>query len=229
MGATASKPARSAASAASRRQYPKTASPGTTKPTPTPIKQSPPQQETAGLTYHSKEQASSSRSEGMPIHSLLGLNLSSDSEIAIDLDARDPHFAASLRSIGPVTPNPTFSHSSTFNQSRTFPQFQPQTTPSSVSQSAGVTPSVFPDANNNPALLVLSSRSRITKAAEQELESFGRPSHPGREYLDAMTIRQVLTMRDRQKLKDGDIERMLRLKKGVVGRLGERGVVSEAF
>jgi hypothetical protein len=90
-------------------------------------------------------------------------------------------------------------------------------------------PSVFPDANNNPALLVLSSRSRITKAAEQELESFGRPSHPGREYLDAMTIRQVLTMRDRQKLGDGDIERMLRLKKGVVSRLGERGVVSEAF
>lgn len=36
-------------------------------------------------------------------------------------------------------------------------------------------------------------------------------------------------MRDRQKLRDVDIERTLRLKKGVVGRLGERGVVSEAF
>lgn len=76
---------------------------------------------------------------------------------------------------------------------------------------------------------MLSSRSRITKAAEQELEAFGRPSHPGREYLDAMTIRQVLSMRDRQKLRDADIERTLRLRKGVVGRLGERGVVSEAF
>ncbi|RAO71437.1 uncharacterized protein BHQ10_007449 [Talaromyces amestolkiae] len=210
MGATASKPARSAASAASRRQYPKTASPGTTKATPTPIKQAPPHQE-AGPTYHSKEQASATRSE------------------AIDLDARDPHFAASLRSIGPVTPNPTFSHSSTFNQTRTFPQFQPQSIPQSADGSGGVTPSVFPDANNNPALLVLSSRSRITKAAEQELESFGRPSHPGREYLDAMTIRQVLSMRDRQKLQDADIERTLRLKKGVVGRLGEKGIVSEAF
>ncbi|GAM38408.1 oligosaccharyltransferase subunit [Talaromyces pinophilus] len=211
MGATASKPARSAASAASRRQYPKTASPGTTKATPTPINKSPSKQE-AGPTYHSKEQASASRSE------------------AIDLDARDPHFAASLRSIGPVTPNPTFSHSSTFNQSRTFPpQYQPQTTPSVSQSGGGVTPSVFPDANNNPALLVLSSRSRITKAAEQELESFGRPSHPGREYLDAMTIRQVLSMRDRQKLRDSDIERTLRLKKGVVRRLGEKGVVSEAL
>lgn len=72
MGATASKPARSAASAASRRQYPKTASPGTTKatPTPTPINQSLPKQE-AGPTYHSKEQASASRSEGISYPLLL--------------------------------------------------------------------------------------------------------------------------------------------------------------
>lgn len=56
----------------------------------------------------------------------------------------------------------------------------------------------------------------------------GRQSHQGREFLDAMTIRQVLSMRDRQGLAPGDIERLLRLKKGVVGRLGERGVVSEA-
>ncbi|EED16453.1 conserved hypothetical protein [Talaromyces stipitatus ATCC 10500] len=208
MGATASKPARSAVNAASRRQYPKTASPGTTKTTQ--IKQLPEQHEVAGPTYHSKEQASSLRSE------------------AIDLDARDPHFAASLRSIGPVTPNPTFSHSSTFNR---FPASrQSQTTPSpGHTDGSGVAPSVFPDANNNPALLVLSSRSRIAKAAEQELESIGRQSHQGREFLDAMTIRQVLTMRDRQGLKDEEIERLLRLKKGVVGRLGEMGVVSEAF
>lgn len=231
MGATASKPARSAASAASRRQYPKTASPGTTQATPTPIKRAPPQQE-AGPTYHSKEQASASRSAGISTFLPINCNISADISKAIDLDARDPHFAASLRSIGPVTPNPTFSNSSTFNHSRTFPQFQPQQMPSasqSADGSGGVTPSVFPDANNNPALLVLSSRSRITKAAEQELESFGRPSHPGREYLDAMTIRQVLSMRDRQKLRDADIEQTLRLKKGVVGRLGEKGVVSEAL
>jgi hypothetical protein len=36
-------------------------------------------------------------------------------------------------------------------------------------------------------------------------------------------------MRDRQKLRDSDIERTLRLKKGVVRRLGEKGVVSEAL
>lgn len=127
---------------------------------------------------------------------------------AIDLDAHDPHFAASLRSIGPVTPNPTMSNSSTFN-------------------AASRRPSVFPDADNNPALLVVSSRARITRLAEQEQEAFGRPSHPGREFLDALTIRQVLSMRDRQRLSPGDIERLLRLRKGVVDRLGEKGVVSE--
>lgn len=89
-------------------------------------------------------------------------------------------------------------------------------------------PSVFPDTNTNPALLVLSSRARIAKAAEQELESVGRQGHQGREFLDAMTIRQVLSMRDRQGLAAGEIERLLRLKKGVVGRLGERGVFGEA-
>ncbi|KAH8700198.1 hypothetical protein BGW36DRAFT_425031 [Talaromyces proteolyticus] len=193
MGASASKPARSAAAAASRRQFPKRPSEATTT-TPSPAQQHQPTRTSTGPTYHSNEEPSSLRSE------------------AIDLDARDPHFAASLRSIGPVTPNPTMSNSSTFNSST------PLTTTS---------PSVFPDANN-PALLVLSSRTRITKAAEQEQEVFGRQSHQGREFLDVLTIRQALQMRDRQGLSMAEIERLLRLKKGVMLRLGERGLVSEA-
>lgn len=139
------------------------------------------------------------------------------SDKAIDLDARDPNFAASLRSIGPVTPNPTLSHSSTFNNNIIQQQQQginPQTA------------TVFPEASN-PALLVWSARQRITKEAELEAESLGRQSHVGREYLDVLTIRQVLSMRDRQGLLDGEIERVLRLKGGVVGRLGGRGVVGE--
>ncbi|CRG90105.1 hypothetical protein PISL3812_07146 [Talaromyces islandicus] len=196
MGASASKPARSAAAAASRRQYPSSPSPSTTTAVPRQQQQQPKQQQKqatrapeAGPTYHSSEEVSSSRTQ------------------AIDLDAQDPHFAASLRSLGAVTPNPTMSNSSTFN--------------------SHARPSVFPDANNNPALLVVSSRARITKAAEQEQEAFGRPSHPGREFLDALTIRQIVSMRDRQRLSPGDIERLLRLKKGVVSRLGEKGIVSE--
>ncbi|PWY93495.1 hypothetical protein BO94DRAFT_563896 [Aspergillus sclerotioniger CBS 115572] len=125
---------------------------------------------------------------------------------AIDLDGRDPDFAASLRTIGPVTPNPTYSPSSTFTH-------QPA-------------PTVFPPATN-PALLVFSSRQRITKAAEQEAEAMGKMDFQGREFLDALTIRQVLAMRDRQGLGEREIERVLRLKKGVVGKLGVRGVVGD--
>ena len=72
-----------------------------------------------------------------------------------------------------------------------------------------------------------SARQRITKEAEQEAESFGKQSHAGREYLDALTIRQALSMRDRQGLSGEDIERILRLKKGVVGRLGKKEVFGE--
>ena len=133
-------------------------------------------------------------------------NLTRICQKAIDLDGRDPDFAASLRTIGPVTPNPTYSPSSTFSR-------QPA-------------PTVFPPATN-PALLVFSARQRITKAAEQEAEAMGKMDFQGREFLDALTIRQVLAMRDRQGLGEREIERVLRLKGGVVGKLGERGVVGD--
>jgi hypothetical protein len=125
---------------------------------------------------------------------------SSNISLAIDLDGRDPHFAASLRSIGPVTPNPTLSHSSTFNQ--THP------------------PSVFPSTSTNPALLAVTARQRITREAEAEAEELGKGGFEGRRYLDAYTIRQILAMRDRQGLGAEEIERALRLKRGIVGRVG---------
>ena len=134
---------------------------------------------------------------------------------AIDMDARDPTFAASLRSIGPVIPMPTLSNSSTFNN---------QQSPHPARQ----TDTVFPQAGANPALLVWTARQRAARAAEMEAESFAKPSYAavaGREYLDALTIRQTLVMRE-QGLADADIERMLRLKKGLLRRLGGVGVVS---
>jgi hypothetical protein len=42
-----------------------------------------------------------------------------------------------------------------------------------------------------------------------------------------VSIKQVLTMRDRQGVRPEAIERHMRLKEGVVGRLGRRGVVGE--
>ncbi|GMG11134.1 unnamed protein product [Aspergillus oryzae] len=197
MGSSSSKPVRSAAQAVSRRQYPKQPStlPSTPSKPPSPGPASAPrppkEPETktrapTGPTYHSKEQPSLTKSN-------------------------DPDFAASLRGIGPVSPAPTLSNSSTF---------------ASGAQRGDSVQTVFPRAAN-PALLVVTARQKIAKAAEREVELTGRQGFTGREYLDALTIRQALSMRDRQGMPSGEIERLLRLKKGVVDRLGEKGIVSE--
>ncbi|EFW15135.1 conserved hypothetical protein [Coccidioides posadasii str. Silveira] len=205
MGASVSKPARAAASAATRRQYPIQPSPSTTTShaqEPTAPKRK------AGPVYHSKEQASRTKTE------------------AIDLDARDPHFAASLRSIGPVIPNPTLSHSSTFNRP---PASTTSTSISSSSSSSSSSTSSFSATPSppNPAIQILSARSNLAKFAEQELESFGKQSHAGRQFLDVVTIKQILGMRDREGIGPDMIERHYRLKAGLVGRLGAKGVVGE--
>ncbi|KAJ5610598.1 hypothetical protein N7510_007317 [Penicillium lagena] len=218
MGSAASKPARSAAGAAARRQYPKQppsstrgplSSPATAQrdtnaaPTPTPTStptsaptptstpsSQPSQARTSqGPTYHSKEQPSSVKSN------------------AIDLDGRDPDFAASLRSIGPVNPSPTLSHSSTFQRQGTSPQ------------------TIFPQ-GTNPALLVLKARQQITKAAEDEAEQIGLTGRGGRQFVDAFTIQSALRMRDQQGLPPDEIERLLRLRPGVMEKLGKGGLVS---
>ncbi|KAK2761325.1 hypothetical protein FQN54_001847 [Arachnomyces sp. PD_36] len=201
MGSASSKPAKAAANASLRRQYPKQPSPSAISkgsPGATEAKSAAPSSEQRG--FRAKDhQASSKKTE------------------FIDLDAHDPHFAASLRSIGPVTPSPTLSNSSTFNPRSNQPSENAESHPRSV----------FPTSSQNPALLVISARSRITKAAEKEAESFGKRSHAGREFLDPTTIQQVISMRDRQGLGDREIERHFRLKEGVVARLGRKGIVGE--
>jgi hypothetical protein len=46
--------------------------------------------------------------------------------------------------------------------------------------------------------------------------------------LDVVTIRQVLMMRDEQRKDAAEIEKTLGLRKGVVGKLGLRGLYSGA-
>lgn len=84
---------------------------------------------------------------------------------------------------------------------------------------------VFPTASN-PALLVVTARQRIGKAAQEELEAVGRGNFAGRQFLDAFTISQALTMRDQQKMPRREIERLLRMKEGVMDRLGKDGLIS---
>ena len=56
----------------------------------------------------------------------------------------------------------------------------------------------------------------------------GRKGFVGREFLDVMTIRQILTLRDEKNVPATEIEKQLGLKQGVVARLGKRGVTGNA-
>ena len=49
----------------------------------------------------------------------------------------------------------------------------------------------------------------------------GRTGHTERRFLDVVTIRQVLMLRDEKGLAGGEIEKRLGLKGGVVGKLGD--------
>lgn len=72
---------------------------------------------------------------------------------------------------------------------------------------------------------MLHARARLQAKAEVE-ERVGRgPGAKGREFLDGFEMRQVLTMRDVQGLRAGEIERKMGLKEGVVARLGVSGVL----
>jgi hypothetical protein len=77
----------------------------------------------------------------------------------------------------------------------------------------------------NPAVSLLTARYRLAEEAEREFASLGRRGGEGRSFLDVVTLRQVLVLRDEKGLKGGEIERMLGLRSGVVGQLGRRGVV----
>jgi hypothetical protein len=76
--------------------------------------------------------------------------------------------------------------------------------------------------------MLLTARSRLAQEAEEEFENLGRKSSPGRSFLDVVTIRQVLMMRDEQRKGAEEIERTLGLRKGVVKKLGPRGLFSGA-
>ncbi|PMD17141.1 hypothetical protein NA56DRAFT_280694 [Hyaloscypha hepaticicola] len=171
-----------------------------------------------------------------------------------ELDAPNPGLSARLQELGPVQPNPTFSNSSTFNfqtrpplqnpanptpsrsqtsspqsqQSSSDPSLSGQFIPSASNPQQSIFPSKsHPEAGGrpNPAVSLLTARYRLAEEAEREFANLGKASAGGRQFLDVITIRKVLEMRDEKGLQEGEIERRLELRKGVVGRLGRGGVV----
>jgi hypothetical protein len=118
--------------------------------------------------------------------------------------------------MGIAQPNPIFSPSSIASP---FPDV------SRMKQSLS-TPR-FPSSANNTTLGVLESRRRIEAQAKSELASTGKSTDQGREFLDIGTVKQILVMRQRGE-SAANIESRLRLKPGIVARLGPQGMVAPA-
>jgi hypothetical protein len=197
MGSSASKASRAAGSAA--RQYPARTPAAAAQSIPSnPLPSAAPAAQRRGPTVKPPPQASTSRSD------------------EIDIDASDPDFARSLRSLGPVQPMPTVSNTSTVAH------------PSNPNKPAQEIRAAGPNLRINPAITVLEARARLQDEAEREFMEAGRRGHDGRQFLDVFTIRQILTLRDERGRSSGEIEKTLGLKRGVVERLGMQGVVQLA-
>ena len=108
--------------------------------------------------------------------------------------------------MGIVNPTPTFSPSS---------QAGPERAPGPQ----------YAAPSKNPTLASLEARRHLQRRADAEFDAMGRKGSPGREFLDVGTICRALAMRERG-VGAGKIEERLRLKPGVVARLGRAGVVA---
>lgn len=118
----------------------------------------------------------------------------------------DAAFSQRLRQMGIATPNPTMSNSSTASP----------IAGSSLHAARNRAP-----AQQNTTLNALDARRRIQESVDVQSQN---PS-AGREYVDVGVLRQILMMRDRGHAAP-DIEKHLRLKSGVVGRVGPPGVIA---
>lgn len=76
--------------------------------------------------------------------------------------------------------------------------------------------------------MALDSRAKLQEAADAEFQMAGKRGHEGRQFLDVYMIRQILIERDVQGRSAEEIERKMGLKRGVVERLGGKGIVQLA-
>lgn len=118
-------------------------------------------------------------------------------------DGSDPAYLSHLQSLGTVAPNPFLP----------LTQQSPSNMHPTKSQAATSKP-----APPNSAAVMLAARRRFQQASAREEEAVGQPDFAGREFLDVMTLQKVLALHQ-EGVPGGEIERQLKLKKGVAGRL----------
>ncbi|KAI1492599.1 hypothetical protein F5X96DRAFT_625875 [Biscogniauxia mediterranea] len=195
MGSKASKPVETVT-----RKFP-SRSPGSAVPPPPPPRSSP---------RSSPPKASFAKDDAIKADSL-------DPDFDADPQTSNPAFSQRLRQMGVVTPHPTLSHSSTVASP---PPFPPNTNASTSHQPLNQQQQYPAYQPQNRTLSALEARAAIQLRARAQSED----PRAGRELVDAGTLKQALMMRARGAAA-ADIERRLRLKEGVVRRLGPEGVV----
>lgn len=128
-----------------------------------------------------------------------------------------------------MTPNPTFSNSSTFNTTTPSNSALPAASPAGQSftpSASAPSQSLFPQASN-PAVVLLEARQRLAEEAEEEAEDVGRlgKGKKGRKFLEVVSISGVIRAMEEGR-DPAVIEEGLGLEKGILRKLGARGVVS---
>ena len=204
MGSSSSKVAGKIAAAGARRQYPSTSS----------------------ILNSASSTSNAPGSQGTAATSTVRLGSRNAAPIEskaehIDLDGRDPQFSSKLRALGPAMPV-----ADAHPRDAAFPT---SSQPPLGQQGQNIFPSRGGGAGvvTNPAIVIVQARERISNVWEEERDALGKGSFAGRTLLGAGEIADVIRMRD-EGLVDGDIERKMRLSKGLVGRLGVNGVVANA-
>ncbi|KAM7206711.1 hypothetical protein V8F33_000354 [Rhypophila sp. PSN 637] len=205
MGASGSKPTTSAI-----RKFP-TRAPGSKPPT---LSARPHRSSSASQTPSSSRAAEATKARSTPVRPAAEEDTQTDAPPSQD-------FANRLQKMGIAQPSPIFSPSSIAN-----------VTPSSRNADVVMNPQdfaapQFPAASNNVTLGVLEARRQLEQRATHEFDMMGKPGYQGREFLDIMTLRNILVMRQRGD-SPSDIETRLRLKPGLVARLGRAGIVEPA-
>lgn len=139
----------------------------------------------------------------------------SDPHMASQDNMIQPELARRLWEIGVVQPNPTYSHSSTA---------EPMSSPLQQTPNSGP---IFPSPARNPVLTALEARDRLQREVEEEFQSLGLSNSQGRRFLQASMIRDILVMREKG-ASEAHIENRFNLRKGVLKRLGPRGLYEAA-
>lgn len=201
MGSGASKQAGKAAAAVGRRQYPSTSS---------ILNQATSTSSAPGVSVKPNVP-----NEASQVHPDPTTSPPSDTrDEHIDLDARDPQFGDALKRLGPA-----------ISVERAAPgqgSFPTSSQPPLGQQGKNIFPAGDP--KSNPSLMIVKARERINQQYDVEADEVGRSSAGGRTLVSAKDIKEALKMRDQGGMSSEEIEKQLRLKSGILKRLGKPGV-----